>query len=338
MLFQDVQTSIIYLNLNTSTAENSDLQEGYGDYQYYYHMLYIVIVPIVFASMVCFGTLGNTLVIFVILAKKKLQTVTNLLLLNLAVADISFLLICGSFSTVHYALTVWPFSDMLCSIVQYLLYVTCYVTVYTLIAVSAVRYVTVVYGPQTSLIRTKRNVSLLILTIWIVFLIAKIPVLIVHGVSHDPNTNRTECIISGRTDAQNLFASFFVFAYALPLLVIATLYMLILCHLKHRKDVAVHRSAANGERTRHVTKIVILVVMVFAVCWLPLHIHLLVAYYGTLPTHPVYYAFLILWHCLAFGNSVLNPIIYNLLSADFRNAFREVICCQKGVIMEGTSV
>ncbi len=284
------------------------------------------------------GTLGNSLVIFVILAKKKLQTITNLLLLNLAVADISFLLICGSFTTVHYALTVWPFSDELCRVVQYLLYVTCYVTVYTLMAVSAVRYVTVVHGPQTSVIRTKRNVSILILVIWVVFLVAKIPVLIVHGVSHDASTNRTECIISGRRDAQNLFASFFVFAYALPLLVIATLYMLIVCHLKHKKDIAIHRSPGNGERNRHVTKIVILVVGNFAFCWLPLHIHLLVAYYGTLPTHPVYYAFLILWHCLVFAHSVLNPIIYNLLSADFRNAFREVICWQKAALMEGTSV
>ena len=48
----------------------------------------------------------------------------------------------------------------MCRIVQFLLYVTCYVTVYTLIAVSAVRYLTVVYGPHAAFIKTKRNVLL----------------------------------------------------------------------------------------------------------------------------------------------------------------------------------
>ena len=294
-------------------------------------VLYIEVVPTIFTLIVFFGTLGNFLVIFVILVKKKLRTVTNLLLLNLAIADISFLVVCGTFLALHYALTVWPFGDMMCRIVQFLLYVTCYVTVYTLIAVSAVRYLTVVYGPHAAFIKTKRNVLLLIFAIWLVFLLAKIPVLVVHGVSHNEENNRTECIISGKQEAQNLFASFFVFAYALPLLLIATLYILILCHLRKKKQQAIHHSPGEQERAKHVTKIVILVVTVFAVCWLPLHIHLLVANYGNIPRTQGYYACLILWHCLAFGNSLLNPVIYNIFSSDFRNSFREIMCCRREI-------
>ena len=312
---------------------------GYGtaadDFLY---VLYIVVVPTVFALIVFFGTLGNSLVIFVILVKKKLRTVTNLLLLNLAIADISFLVVCGTFLALHYALTVWPFGDIMCRIVQFLLYVTCYVTVYTLIAVSAVRYLTVVYGPHAAFIKTKRNVLLLIFAIWLVFLLAKIPVLVVHGVSHNDENNRTECIISGKQEAQNLFASFFVFAYALPLLLIATLYILILRHLRRKKQEAIHHSPGEQERAKHVTKIVILVVTVFAVCWLPLHIHLLVANYGSIPRTQSYYACLILWHCLAFGNSLLNPIIYNVFSSDFRNSFKEAVCCQREIASQVSDV
>ncbi len=227
-------------------------------WQDYYLILYLVIVPTVFTCIVIFGTFGNFLVIFVILCKKKLQTVTNLLLLNLALADISFLLVCGSFLTIHYALTVWPFGDILCRIVQYLLYVTCYVTVYTLIAVSAVRYVTVVYGPKAPVIRSKRNISCIILAIWIIFLLAKTPVLMVHSVSHNEQTNRTECIISGRFYARNLFATFFTFGYAIPLVVIATLYILLLCHLKHKKNITLHHSPGSQHRNQRATRIIIL--------------------------------------------------------------------------------
>lgn len=294
-------------------------------------LLYQITIPTVFAIIVLAGILGNVLVIYVILSRKKLRTVTNLLLLNLAVADVSFLLVCGTFTVVHYALLTWPLGDILCRVIQYLLYTTAYVTVYTLIAVSAVRYVTVVHGPKAAFIRSKRNIVILILAIWIVFMVVKIPVLIVHGVSYDAATSRTECIISGKRDGQKLFATFFVFAYALPLAVICTMYVLMVCHLRRNSKVALNGPTGVNpaeERSKHVSKIVILVVTVFAVCWLPLHTHLLVAYYSAIPSSNVYKICLVLWHCLAYSNSLLNPIIYNFFSKDFRNSFREVIYCR----------
>lgn len=286
--------------------------------------IYRVLVPAIFTLLVVSGLLGNILVIYVISSRRHLQTVTNLLLMNLAFSDVSFLLICGSFTAVHYVLSEWPLGDALCRIIQYLLYVSCYVTVYTLMAVSAVRYVTVVYGSKSVFIRSKRNIILLIVGIWIVFLVAKIPILVVHGVSYNAESQRTECIISGVPEAQQLFASFFVFAYALPLAVIATLYLMIVCHLRRK---GMNNSPSGDERKRHVTKVLVLVVTVFALCWLPLHIHLLVAYYGKLPETVTYKILLIVWHTLAFVNSVLNPIIYNFCSQDFRVSFKEVVTC-----------
>ena len=225
----------------------------------------------------------------------------------------------------------WPFGDTSCRIIQYILYVTSYVTIYTLIAVSAVRFITIVYGSKCKLIRHKRNIVFVIIGIWVCFLLAKIPILLVHGVSVNPTLNRTECIVSGKTEGQELFASFFVFAYALPLAIIITLYVLIVCHLsRHRQERQVLPLVASGEeRSRHVTKIVLLVVMVFAVCWLPMHIHILIGYYGQLPDSVAYTILLIVWHCLAFSNSVLNPLIYNCFSKDFHDSFKDVFLCKK---------
>ena len=55
----------------------------------YYH----VAVPLVFGLISCSGVLGNTLVIYVILCKERMRTVTNIMLLNLAFADLSFVLV-----------------------------------------------------------------------------------------------------------------------------------------------------------------------------------------------------------------------------------------------------
>lgn len=271
--------------------------------------------------IVIVGILGNALVIYVILSRPKLQTVTNILLLNLAIADVSFLLVCGSFTVAHYALLEWPLGDIPCRIIQYLLYTTCYVTIYTLTMVSVIRYLIVVKGNKSSWLTSTRHAVLICLIIWTVVSIGKIPILIVHGVSYHSQTGRIECIISGKTEAKQLFASFFVFAYALPLLIIGTLYLLIVRHVRLHKHEQTDRS--------HLTKAVVLIVTVFAVCWLPLQLHLLVNYYAHIPDSPVYQVLLLIWHSLVFGNSLLNPLIYHFCSKDFRNSFREVICCRR---------
>lgn len=48
------------------------------------------------------------------------------------------------FTAVKYAAASWPLGDAACRVANYLLYVTVYVTVYTLVAVSALRYIVVV--------------------------------------------------------------------------------------------------------------------------------------------------------------------------------------------------
>ena len=289
--------------------------------------IYRILVPTLFAAIVLCGSIGNGFVIFLMASQPKLRTVTNLLLLNLAISDLCFLLICGSFSVVHYVLSEWPLGSALCRIIQYLLYVSCYVTVYTLVAISVVRYICVVHGLQSPFMRNKRHVITLIVVIWIVFLIGKIPILIVHGVTYNPMTERLECIISGKIEGQNLFASFFVFAYVLPLLAIGSLYILIVCHLRSNNPLP-EREAEERQRQNHVTRVLTILVLTFAICWLPLHLHLLAAYYASIPDSLIYKVLLIVWHCLAYLSSMLNPIIYNFFSHDFRTAFRSVICAR----------
>ena len=71
----------------------------------------------------------------------------------------------------------------------------------------------------------------------------------------------------------------------------------------------------------------VLVVVIFALFWLPVHIHLLVAYFDELPDNTFYEVVSIFWNCLAYFNSCVNPIIYNHTSKDFRDAFIEVAHC-----------
>jgi len=71
----------------------------------------------------------------------------------------------------------------------------------------------------------------------------------------------------------------------------------------------------------------VLVVVLFALLWLPIHIHLLDFFFDELPTGRVYQAATVLFNCLAYFNSCVNPIIYNYASKEFRDAFLEVAPC-----------
>jgi len=65
---------------------------------------------------------------------------TNFLLLNLAVADLYFLIVCAPFMAYKYATVSWTFGDLACKLVGLSTYASSYVTVYTLVAISALRY------------------------------------------------------------------------------------------------------------------------------------------------------------------------------------------------------
>ena len=278
------------------------------------------VVPVTFTVFVLLGILGNGLVIYVIAYRRKLRTVTNLLLANLAVADVAFLFVCGSFTVVHYAFDIFPLGDVPCQIIQYLLFTTCYVSVYTLAAVSAVRFIVVVHGSDHPLVRSKVYVKLLIIGIWLLFLVANVPVTAIHHLEFDPRTNRTECIIDGIDEGRKLFLLTFLLAYAFPLIVIIAFYLAVVRHLRKTGNCVT-------QHVGHVTKVTAIVVLVFAICWIPLHVHLLVGYYGDLPHGIAYGSLLLVWHVLVFVNSMINPIIYNIFSKDFRREFVVTLSC-----------
>jgi len=78
-----------------------------------------------------------------------------------------------------------------------------------------------------------------------------------------------------------------------------------------------------------VTRVLVAVVVVFAACWLPLHIHLLVAYCGVQPAQRWYEVYRVLAHCLAYANSCMNPVIYSYVSTDFRRRFCDVMIASR---------
>lgn len=116
------------------------------------------------------GFIGNALVVVVVAANQQMRNTTNLLIINLALADLLFIVFCVPFTASDYALPFWPFGDAWCKIVQYLVIVTAYASVYTLVLMSLDRYLAVVHPITSMSIRTEANTYWAIAVTWVLII------------------------------------------------------------------------------------------------------------------------------------------------------------------------
>ncbi|PSN53994.1 Allatostatin-A receptor [Blattella germanica] len=246
-----------------------------------------------------------------------MRSTTNLLIINLAVADLLFIVFCVPFTATDYVLPFWPFGDIWCKIVQYLIVVTAYASVYTLVLMSLDRFLAVVHPITSMSIRTERNAIAAIAVTWVVILLASVPVYLSHGeVTYTySSAEHTACII------------FFLTSYATPLALICGLYLWLLVRLWRGAAPGGHVSAESRRGKKRVTRMVVVVVVIFAVCWFPIQLILVLKSVDKYEITNTSVMIQIISHVLAYMNSCVNPILYAFLSDHFRKAFRKVINC-----------
>lgn len=316
-----------YNNCNTSDDVG---RHDYSDAEAMENLLSII-VPILFGIIFIVGLFGNSLVVIVVLCNPQMRSTTNLLIINLAVADLLFIVFCVPFTASDYALPYWPFGDAWCKVVQYLVIVCAYASIYTLVLMSLDRFLAVVHPITSISLRTERNAYIAILFVWILILLSCIPALKAHGeVSYTfAYADYSVCIflVSEGYNYAVFQICFFLSSYVIPLSLIFALYLLMLKRLWFGVAPGGHVSSESIRSKKRVTRMVVVVVVIFAVCWCPVHIVLVMKGVEAYKLTPVRIAIQIAAQILAYMNSCVNPILYAFLSDNFRKAFRKVIAC-----------
>ncbi|KAK2510043.1 hypothetical protein MC885_018427 [Smutsia gigantea] len=168
------------------------------------------------------------------------------------------------------------------------------------------------------------------------------PVLVLHRLSPGPRTYCSEAFPSRALE--RAFALYNLLAlYLLPLVATCVCYGAMLRHLGRpavrpgpadsAQQGQLLAERAGAVRTR-VSRLVAAVVLVFAACWGPIQLFLVLQALGPAGAwHPRSYAAyaLKIWaHCMSYSNSALNPLLYAFLGSNFRQAFRRVCPCTPG--------
>ena len=292
-----------------------------------------IVVPIIFGIIAVLGFAGNLLVMIVVISNKQMRNTTNLLIINLAVADLLFIVICVPFTAAGYAMPRWPFGTAFCKIYQYMINVTAYASVYTLVLMSLDRYLAVVHPICSMTIRTERNAYIVIILSWVVIMLINIPNLIDYTqLNYVFNgENRSAClnlkIVQDESNGRVVYGCFFAFSYVLPLTSVCILYGFMLRRLLYGGVPGGNQSAESLRSKKRVTRMVVMVVVIFALCWLPINVILMVKYFGTYPESIAFVGLQIASNCIAYMNSCVNPLLYAFLSENFRKSFRKLLCC-----------
>ncbi|XP_034031274.1 galanin receptor type 1-like [Thalassophryne amazonica] len=285
---------------------------------------------LVFGLIFTLGVLGNSMVITVLARSKpgKPRSTTNIFILNLSIADLSYLLFCIPFQSTIYILPTWVLGAFICKFIHYFFTVSMLVSIFTLSAMSVDRYIAIVHSRKSSSIRVVRHALIGVLVIWILSLAMAAPVMH-HQNLFQRDENHTFCweVWPDQTHKKVYVVCTFVFGYVLPLMLISFCYAKVLNHLHKKLRHVSKKSEASKKKT---AQTVLVVVVVFCLSWLPHHVVYLWVEFGTFPLTQASFVLRVAAHCLAYSNSSVNPVIYGFLSENFRKAYKQVFKCHVG--------
>ncbi|KAK5866298.1 hypothetical protein PBY51_020499 [Eleginops maclovinus] len=269
------------------------------------------------------GLTGNTLAIYVVLRYAKMKTVTNIYILNLAVAD-ELYIIGLPFLTTQNVLSYWPFGTFLCRVVMTADSMNQFTSIFCLTVMSIDRYLAVVHPIRSTKWRHPRVAKVVSAAVWAVSFVVVLPVVIFSDVQDTFNS----CNMNW-PEPKNAWSTAFILYTATvgffgPLLIICLCYLLIVIKMKSSGLRAGFTKRRRSERK--VTRMVVVIVVVFVLCWLPFFIINIVNLVVIIPESSITAGIYFFAVILSYANSCANPVLYGFLSDNFRQSFRKVLC------------
>ncbi|KAM7176647.1 kappa-type opioid receptor isoform 2-T2 [Macrochelys suwanniensis] len=282
-----------------------------------------IIITAVYSVVFVVGLVGNSLVMFVIIRYTKMKTATNIYIFNLAMAD-ALVTTTMPFQSTEYLMNSWPFGDVLCKIVISIDYYNMFTSIFTLTMMSVDRYIAVCHPVKALDFRTPLKAKIINICIWLLSSSVGISAIVLGGTK--VREGDTECSLQfPDTDYVwwDIFMKIcvFVFAFVIPVLIIIVCYTLMILRLKSVRLLSGSRE--KDRNLRRITRLVLVVVAVFIICWTPIHIFVLVEALGDVPHSTA--AISSYYFCIALGytNSSLNPILYAFLDENFKRCFKD---------------
>ncbi|XP_029186246.2 QRFP-like peptide receptor [Acropora millepora] len=278
-----------------------------------------------YAIIFLISAMGNVLVCIIILKRRKMKTVTNYFILNLALADLTLTLICIPFDIPVQEMNYrWPYGSFMCRILYPLQTMSLFASVFTLTAVSLTRYWAILYPLRRQL--TTTTAKSVIAIIWLLSLIPVSPYISVLRIDETGICNEHW----GKQGNRKIYTvALFIAQYAVPLSIIAAAYVSIGRELGRKNSDGLENKFLQNAKNEEATKVIrmlVAVTILFAVCVLPTNVMWLWLDFDNADQHfPQFWEVVAFCNILTFSNSAANPVCYLITNANYRKEFARIL-------------
>uniref|UniRef100_A0A3Q3S5W0 Thyrotropin-releasing hormone receptor n=1 Tax=Mastacembelus armatus TaxID=205130 RepID=A0A3Q3S5W0_9TELE len=294
-------------------------------------------VSVFLVLLVCgVGIVGNIMVVLVVLTTRHMKTPTNCYLVSLAIADLTVLVAAGLPNVSDSLRGTWVFGHAGCLGITYFQYLGINVSSCSITAFTVERYIAICHPLKAQTVCTVSRAKRIIGGVWIftcVYCMLWI-FLVDIQVSQD---GHVQCGYKVKRELYlPIYLIDFAIFYVIPLLLAIVLYGLI-ARILFLSGGVVHGGGlrhAEGFLTNcisttslQVTKMLAVVVILFALLWMPYRTLVLINSFVSTPYLDAW--FLLFCRTCIYANSAINPVIYNAMSQKFRSAFRGLYRCQR---------
>ncbi|XP_012675536.1 neurotensin receptor type 1-like [Clupea harengus] len=299
-----------------------------------------VLVTVIYAVLFTVGCLGNSVTLYIMCKKdssQNLQSTVHYHLASLAASDLLILILCMpvelyNFIWIHHP---WAFGDVVCRSYYFLRDGCSYATALNIASLSVERYMAICHPFKAKRVMSRGRTRKLICGLWVVSLFLASSMLFIMG-QHNVGLEMICTPIVSTATVKTVLQVNALLSFVVPMAVVSILNWLIGRQLQRLSQQALlHHSRsplassdatepARARSLRHGVAVLRVVVIAFVVCWLPYHIRRLLFCYiieWTERLYDFYHYFYMVTNVLFYVSSAINPVLYNLVSADYRELF-----------------
>nr|QJT41761.1 short wavelength opsin 2 [Piabucina panamensis] len=276
-----------------------------------------------------FGTIINSLTIICTIQYKKLRTHLNYILVNMAVANLIMATVGSSTTFISFYYRYFIFGPLICKIEGFVANIAGMVSLWSLAVVAIERWL-VVCKPMANFTFKETHAIIGCVFTWFFASCSALPPMLGWS-RYIPEGLQCSCApdwytVNNKYNNETFVVFLFGFCFAVPFTTILFCYSQLLFTIKSAAK-AQADSASTQKAEREVTKMVVMMVAAFLVCFLPYAIFALwiMSNRGQqfdlrLATIPA---------CFSKSATVYNPVIYVFMNKQFRACMMKLIFCGK---------
>ncbi|KAM5233640.1 C-C chemokine receptor type 5 [Hipposideros larvatus] len=279
------------------------------------------LLPPLYSLVFIFGFVGNMLVVLILINCKKLKSMTDIYLLNLAISDLLFLITIPFWA--YYAANEWVFGNVTCKLFTGMYHIGYFGGIFFIILLTIDRYLAIVHAVFALKARTVAFGGVTSGVIWVVAVFASLPGIIFT--KSQKEGSRITCSPHYPSNQYYFWRSFqtlkmVILGLVLPLLVMVICYSGILKTLLR----------CRNEKKRHkAVRLIFTIMIVYFLFWAPYNIVLLLNTFqvslglnNCSSSNRLDQAMQVT-ETLGMTHCCINPIIYAFVGEKFRSYLSE---------------